>query len=269
MGNSKVKIILIVVILNLMNSEITSQNLNYSKGDELYTYALNGLKLREQPNLNSKVLKVIDFGQKVLITDVVKNEYDERIEIDKIKGNWVSINFNEITGFVFDGYLSKFPNNALSSENLKFRYLDEKTQEDPYEGHQMEKVLSDYIDSYFIKECGPVEYFDPQIGKGGLKLEITKLQNGYAKIIKPGWEGSTLALVMPNTRLSEIRNLILYLARKAVVYPNTFKEINESLQNINEYTELQQILNLSMFWINIKKYPENNTWSIEFLVASS
>ena len=96
MGNSKVKIILIVVILNLMNSEITSQNLNYSKGDELYTYALNGLKLREQPNLNSKVLKVIDFGQKVLITDVVKNEYDERIEIDKIKGNWVSINFNEI-----------------------------------------------------------------------------------------------------------------------------------------------------------------------------
>jgi len=49
--------------------------------------------------------------------------------------------------------------------------------------HQMEKVLLEYIDTNFVKECQTVEYFDPQIGKGGLKLEITKLQNGYTKVI--------------------------------------------------------------------------------------
>ena len=269
MGNFKIKILLIVVILNLMCSEMTSQNLNYSIGDKLYTYALSGLKLREQPTLNSKVLHVIEFGQKVQITDIIKNENEERIEIDNIKGNWVAIKFNEIKGYVFDGYLSKLPNNPLNPKNLKFKYLEKNIEEDSYEGHQMEKVLLEYIDTNFVKECQTVEYFDPQIGKGGLKLEITKLQNGYTKIIKPGWEGYTLEIVFSNTRLSEIKNLILYLARKAVVYPNTYKEINESLQKINEYTEFQPILNLSMFWINIKKYPENNTWSIEFLVAVS
>lgn len=246
---------------------LNSQNLNYSIGDTLYTYAFNGLKLREQPTLNSKVLHVIEFGQKVQITDVSKNEYDERIEIDKIKGNWVAINFNEIKGFVFDGYLSKLPNNPLNPENLKFKYLERNMEEDAYEGQQMEKELLEYIDAYFVKECQTVEYFDPHIGKGGLKLEITKLQNGFTKIIKHGWEGFTLELVMSDTRLSEVRNLILYLARKSVVYSSTFEELNDSMQKLSEFSEFQEILSLSMFWVSITKHPNLNTWSIEFNVA--
>lgn len=125
------------------------------------------------------------------------------------------------------------------------------------------------IATNFVKECLTVEYFDPLNGKGGEKLEITKLLNGYIKINKFGWEGHTLKLVLSNTRLSEIKNIILYLTRKAVVYPNTYREINDSLQKINEYTEFQPILNLSMFGINIIKYPENNKWSIEFSVSVS
>ena len=262
--------ILVLISLLISNKlELLSQHLTYSIGDTMYVYAFDGLNLREQPNVNSKVIGKLEFGEKVQVANMPKIGHENEVKIGTTKGYWVTIKQNEKTGYVFDAYLSKLPNSKLNIEVLKFKKLDLKNEEDPYEGHQMEKELLTYIENNHLPICETVEYFDPNQGKGGQKLEITKYHNGFTKINKYGWEGYTLEYVTPNTRLSEIKNLILYIARKAVVYEKTYMVILDSLQKIEEHNEYQQILSLSMFGINIKKYPESNTWAIEFLVAVS
>ncbi len=262
------KIISIFLLLVSSGMKLVSQSINYAINDTMYVYAFNGLNIREQQNMNAKVIKKIEFGQKVQILEIPENAYDNAIEIENIKGNWLLVKYNNTIGYAFDGYLSKLPNTPFPSTNPVFKHF-EKANEDSYEGHQMETELTKYIETYYKPLCETVEYYDPNKSKGGEKLEITKLQNGYTKIIKVGWEGYSMELLLPEIRLSEVKNLILYIARKAIVYPNTYKEINESLLNINEHSQYQEILNLSMFWISIKKYPESNKWSIEFSVAVS
>lgn len=262
------KSILISFLLVSSQMKLVSQSINYAINDTMFVYAFNGLNIREQQNMKAKVIEKIEFGQKVQILEIPENAYDNAIEIENITGNWLLVKYNNTIGYAFDGYLSKLPNTPFPSVTPLFKHFD-KANEDGYEGHQMEAELTKYLETYYKPLCETVEYFDPKKGKGGQKLEITKLQNGYTKIIKVGWEGYAMELLLPKIRLSEVKNLILYIARKAIVYPNTYKEINESLLNINEHSEYQEILNLSMFWISIIKYPESDTWSIEFSVAVS
>jgi hypothetical protein len=247
--------------------ELLSQPSTYSIGDTLYVCAFDGLNLREQPNVNSKVIGKLAFGEKVQVSNLPNIAFENEVKIGTSKGYWIIITQNDKTGYVFDAYLSELPNSKLNFEVLKFKKLDLKSEEDPYEGHQMEKELLNYIENNFLPICETVEYFDPNQGKGGQKLEISKYHKGFTKINKYGWEGYSLEFVTPNTRLSEIKNLILYIARKAVVYEKTYIIILDSLQKMEEYNEYQQILSLSMFGINIKKYPKSNTWAIEFIVA--
>lgn len=249
-------LVLIQIIL-IFSFALVGQNITYSPGDTLYAYAFDGLKLRALPNITSEKIGLIEFGQTV---EVISNNE---------KGNWINIRYHDLTGYAFGDYLSKLPNSKLNQENLRFKFFDQNKEEDPYEGHQMEVELVNYIENNFVKACETAVFFEPRKGQGGQTTEITKLQNGYTKINTYGWEGHTLELVLPNSKISEIKNLILYIARKAIVYQGTFKNIEDSLQNINDYSDYQEILNLSMFWIRIKKYPEINTWSIEFSIAVS
>ena len=73
--------------------------------DFLYVTASSGLTLREHNNLNSEKLGVMPYGTKV---KVIAPEDEETMNIGGIKGGMHQIEYNQKTGYAFNGYLSKF-----------------------------------------------------------------------------------------------------------------------------------------------------------------
>lgn len=79
---------------------------------EMYVLARNGLRIREAPTTDSKVIGKLDFGQEATVS---LKQYGDEIsvienkEIDlKIDGKFRKINVNGQNGYVFDGYLTAF-----------------------------------------------------------------------------------------------------------------------------------------------------------------
>lgn len=73
--------------------------------DFLYVTAASGLTLREHNNLNSEKLGVMPYGTKI---KVITPETEETMNVGGIKGGMHKVEFNEKTGYAFNGYLSKF-----------------------------------------------------------------------------------------------------------------------------------------------------------------
>lgn len=71
--------------------------------------AFSGLRLRESPGTASKTLLTIPFASKVaLIPDpaATQNSAEENfLDADSIAGNWVKVNYQGKTGYVFNAYL--------------------------------------------------------------------------------------------------------------------------------------------------------------------
>lgn len=80
----------------------------------------NGMNLREFPNRGSKVLTAIPFGEKVVIlnqksfgTETIgyypgygyHNSETRKLKTIPVKGDWVKVSYNGLTGFVFGAYL--------------------------------------------------------------------------------------------------------------------------------------------------------------------
>ncbi len=74
--------------------------------ESLYVTAVSGLTLREHPNLQSKKLVVMPLGTKVKI---VKAEGQTTMNVGGIDGAMDEIEYNNQTGYAFNGFMSKFP----------------------------------------------------------------------------------------------------------------------------------------------------------------
>ncbi|MBK7790790.1 MAG: SH3 domain-containing protein [Saprospiraceae bacterium] len=98
-----------ILFLNLVNAET------------FYCWSLSGLNMREQATVNGKIIDKIPYGQKVEIPSMDQdfNSYHEDsflpgINEDgssdvKITGYWFKVDYNGKSGYVFSGYLSRFP----------------------------------------------------------------------------------------------------------------------------------------------------------------
>lgn len=71
----------------------------------LYVTARTGLSLREFNNLNSEKLSIIPYGTRL---EVLEHEDKLTMNVNNIKGGMDKVNFNRKSGFVFNGYLSKY-----------------------------------------------------------------------------------------------------------------------------------------------------------------
>jgi len=73
--------------------------------DFLYVTASSGLTLRKHDNLNSDKLGVMPYGTKI---KVIAPENEETMTIGGIRGAMHEIEYNQKTGYAFNGYLSRF-----------------------------------------------------------------------------------------------------------------------------------------------------------------
>jgi hypothetical protein len=94
--------------------------------DALYVTAVSGLTLREFPNLQSAKLTVMPLGTKVKI---VNAEEKTTMNVGGIDGAMDEVEFNNKTGFAFNGFLSKFfpPGENVSAKN----YVEELKKDFP------------------------------------------------------------------------------------------------------------------------------------------
>jgi hypothetical protein len=86
----------------------SSNNPRFIEGSQLYVVANSGLTLRVAPNMNSESLGVVEFGSKV----EVLNQPDSVQYLEKlnwVEGKWIFVEYDGVTGYMFDGYLSDLP----------------------------------------------------------------------------------------------------------------------------------------------------------------
>ncbi len=118
--------------------KITEQN---SKSSQSYVFASGGLNVRSEPSADSDIL--ITIPDRTIIE--IKNESlvtETQGEIDGVLGNWRQITFQNINGYIFDGFTSSIIPPNEECDNLK-EYLDEN-----FKTIRVSKSLS-YIGSHY------------------------------------------------------------------------------------------------------------------------
>jgi len=125
----KLKFLTILLLFLFFYKKINANN--FSKGDTLNVWAVNGLNLRTGPDLDFPISKKLKYGEKVKVSDLLNDQYRMSIKLidregtDKdfeIKGNWIkvrSVNKEKVEGYIFDGYLSRLPTLQLQERKKK------------------------------------------------------------------------------------------------------------------------------------------------------
>lgn len=85
--------------------EVVIDEVESPESTYLYVTARTGLSLREFNNLNSEKLAIIPYGTRL---EVLEHEGKHTMKVNNIKGGMDKVNFNRKSGFVFNGYLSKY-----------------------------------------------------------------------------------------------------------------------------------------------------------------
>ncbi len=82
--------------------------LKFIEGTQLYVMANSGLTLRMEPNKNSESLGVVNYGSSVQVLN--QPEGIQNIEkLNWVEGKWIFVEYDGVTGYMFDGYLSDLP----------------------------------------------------------------------------------------------------------------------------------------------------------------
>jgi len=267
---------LIIILFALSLAEtVYSQQEAYKVGDTLSVFTIGGLKLRADALLSGKVLASMKLGEKVVVQEVFLRNKQYSQTIEGFAGHWVKVKYDTLEGYAFDGFLSSLP---IPRENLVKKDDRIKTQaeieaDSHYRGQEIEKALKAYINREFPPICEPVEYYNGADGEGFHYLKIQKLSSGFTKISHSGCEGRGTELLMPEVRLSEVKNLIILLAYRSGIDNKLFEEVKSVIKRMpEEKWPSREILSLEMFWIRIKNYPSDNNglkWSIELDCASN
>lgn len=178
---------------------------SYSSGQQLNVLAISGMNLRDAPKGN--VLKKIPYGARIKTLQSKDNTNPETIE--GIQGNWVKVDFNGATGFLFDGFLSTLPAPEINGADL---HLYAKKWMSP---------LSDYLE---------IDYHRFNMGPSVRATQLFKLKSDTVVYFSDAYyEGGTEILSIPNISLEEA--YLLAKANFAEIYETTIKAGPEAMES--------------------------------------
>ncbi len=75
----------------------------YSINNVKYVNAQSGLRLRENPDIESKIILIIPFSGQVVVIE----EKKEIVNFENINGKWTKVKYKNIEGWVFGGFLGE------------------------------------------------------------------------------------------------------------------------------------------------------------------
>jgi len=70
-----------------------------------YNHAISGLKMRSKPDFNSVLLQKIPYGEKIEVSEITA----VRGQVLGIQGDWVKTKYKNQNGYVFNGFISRYP----------------------------------------------------------------------------------------------------------------------------------------------------------------
>lgn len=191
---------------NNIKYSFDDRDIFYKKGDKLFVVALSGLKIRNNSSAESEVIGKVNYGDLIEIIDTPNKKY----EYDNINGFWVLIKYNNIKGYIFDGYLSKYTspiNKGTNWVNI-IKYIS----------NQFGPII-DFRELYFDGSHGESSYFEM----------IWEFRNNIYIKFNGVYESGYYELYLPNIRLSEASNIGILLGGKLA--ENNDKYIYKAYRN--------------------------------------
>ncbi len=88
---------------------------NYQVENELNVNARSGLNMKNTPGVEGSKIGFLEYGEKVKV--ISKEFTSQRDTFDNLDGGWVEIEKGKISGYVFDGYLTKLPVVKIDSKD--------------------------------------------------------------------------------------------------------------------------------------------------------
>lgn len=174
----------LIALILILTFSITLHGNNEPKSPEtMHVYAYSGLKLRTQPTLQSEVIKVIPYGDKVTLVE----KTGEQQVIEWMSGEWVKVNHSESEGYIFEGFISKLPipnyKFEMSQNDLDLTYpllawaeyhYDEVRNSDTIESDEVIKVVQ-YLENDVKLTRRDTKY------EFGVTMELadTKIEDAY------------------------------------------------------------------------------------------
>jgi len=252
------KSIKILFLYALFTGRLCAQN--YSVGDTLYVVAINGLNLRESPNLTAPKVAGLNNGEKVVTIESEKFIEDK---IDGFHGQWVRVHSidSNLDGFVFDAFISRYP--ALTQFASIQGFIDNN-----WNDHDLYSFLPKMLEEYTLKVFKPegceVYYSNGSDGESNYSISIRQL-NKNATLIKHGAsEGSGTELELLNPRISEVYYLIKNIVK--FIPPEILTLDDEKLKAEEDYGQVYAKAGDYPFVIRIA-YKGDNLVSIIFFNA--
>ncbi|MGH7452937.1 MAG: WG repeat-containing protein, partial [bacterium] len=155
----------------------TELGIFYRAGDTLNVLSRSGLELKQASNPDSRTLSVVPYGEQVVVEN---NSVKVEFEMEGIAGHWVLAKFGNVSGFIFDGFLSKLPAPPDDCSSLE-SYVEARL------GPGKKETIK-------INTCAEADFSD---------LTVQKCK-WSAVLETPGlWEGLLWILKIPNIRLEE------------------------------------------------------------------
>lgn len=139
---------------------------------KVHVLAFSGLKIRTAPNLDSKVLDIVPFGESIELIE--KGSVPDVIEW--ISGHWSRVDYHGTQGYVFDGFLTKLPvpvrDYELTQNDLDLSYtilawaennFDYIQEPDTVESNQAHKLTQYLQHNIMVTRTETDQYFKSTI----------------------------------------------------------------------------------------------------------
>jgi hypothetical protein len=223
---SELKNLLFIIVLSIVSFHSLAIQ-NYTTGQALNVLASSGMNLRDAPK--GTVLQKIPYGARVKALHAKSNANAETVE--GIKGNWVKVEYNGATGFLFDGFLSALPVPELNGANLL-----------AYTQRAFDKLSSQLPINYIEDSNGPA-ILSTQLFQAG-KDTVVYFADQY-------YEGLTEFISIPNISLEEG-----YLLIRAL-FAEWYSETSTGLQSGTFAQEDFKPEALNKFVLNGSVYRQN------------
>jgi len=217
---------------------------NIEQGTILNVSAESGLKMRTTPGLNGKLVQVIPFGESVTVinVDVSSNE-----QIEWVAGNWIEVEYDGLSGYVFDGFLNQLETPRYSFEHTvddmdliyplmawaEYHYEDISAPDTIYEG-TVTKLIQPMTKGTILKK-----YDDPYLFKIDVELENIRIMDAYQLL---------------HSMLSEKYEKVTYKNNSIFINDN-YGEVERIRVNIDNPVEIKKLKN-GKVRITVKSYNE-------------
>lgn len=243
------KKLLLLVIIFLSTNVCAIDNTKYAT-------AKNGLRMRESPNINSKIILKISHNEKVQIIE----QKSDPVIFDNISGNWTKVKYNNTVGWVFGGFLGNlnfsdkfniglFYNEKVYIEITKDDIIDEmfldyiKKQTINMDSNSKKGLngwLIENLDKKYIADCLSIKVNDKFIIKSQTKSSVGIVKDFIFTYEPAGSNIFHYALLETNIKFLEKENLIAGKTLK--LYPANYKFIQPvisktEVEKINKYVE--------------------------------